>query len=288
MKITESKLRQIILEEIQVIELEELLQEMYLQKFAEHGVPVDLVEGRDWFPIATTGIAIGALGALMSFQNAQNAEQAAAAQAAMDQATTKLASLDHKTDTMRKQLTNMHAWTWTDDADPRSREMFPMIEFDNEDLEGVKFTVMPPEYSVFLQVLEDKEAGIMRYGMPDSMEDVKELNADIKTSAQNIENSRAASQNRIDFTNQFDEPALYDTTSSEVGVYGVGGQIYQNADGKLVQARAVMPDFEDLESYYGGPLPLSGLSLEDTYNSFMFGSYLSAEEMEKISQAVDK
>ena len=32
-----------------------------------------------------------------------------------------------------------------------------MMEF--EELPGRKFTVMPPEYSVFLQVLEDKEAG---------------------------------------------------------------------------------------------------------------------------------
>jgi len=58
--------------------------------------------------------------------------------------------------------------------------------------------------------------------------------------------------------------------------------MYTGADGLLKQAQAIMPDFDDLEDYYGGPLPLTGLSVEDTYNSFMFGNYLSNDEIEDI------
>jgi hypothetical protein len=66
-----------------------------------------------------------------------------------------------------------------------------------------------------------------------------------------------------------------------VGLYGVGGQVYVH-DGKVKQAQAIVPDFEKLEDYYGGPLPLTGLSIEDTYNAFMFGIYLSNDEIEDI------
>ena len=283
MKMTESKLRQIIIEELARIDNEEKLRDLYVEAFQRAGIEANLIEGRDWFPIVTTGVAIGALGALMTIQGAHNDKVAADGAARAAASAKHLGSIETKTAEMNKQLTNMTAWSWTDDEDPTSREAFPMIEFDDvPELEGKKFTVMPPEYAIFLQVKKDKEAGIMRYGAPGSMEDVKDLQKDLKTAAGNVESESEADRNRIDFVNNFDSPQLYDTLSSEVGIYGVGGQMYTDDAGMLKQAQAIMPDFDKLESYYGGPLPLTGLSVEDTYNSFMFGTYLSNDEIEDI------
>lgn len=283
MKMTESKLRQIVIEELARIDNEEKLRNLYIEAFQRAGVENNLIEGRDWFPIATTGIAIGALGALMTLQADHSGKVSADMQARAAAAEKTLGSIETKTAEMNKQLTNMTAWSWTDDEDPNSREAFPTIQFDDvPELKGKKFTVMPPEYAVFLRVKKDKEAGIMRYGAPDSMEDVKDLQKDLKTAAGNLESESEADRNRIDFVNIFDSPELYDTLSSQVGIYGVGGQMYTGADGLLKQAQAIMPDFDDLEDYYGGPLPLTGLSVEDTYNSFMFGNYLSNDEIEDI------
>jgi len=287
MNLTESKLYQIILEETIALENEDKLIELYLEAFRKYGTNEVLLK-EDWFNTATAAVAIGVLGGLFSLQQQHSAEKEAKWQARAAEAAEVLGSLDTKTAEMEKQLKNMNAWTWTDDADPGSREMFPMIEFEDvPELEGTRFTVMPPEYSVFLQVMKDKQSGTVRYGMPDSMQDIQDLQADIKDMANNSESNAAANSNRIDFTDNFAHPELYDLLSKEVGVYGVGGQVYAGADGKMNQAQAITPDFEALENYYGGPLPLSGLSLEDTYNSIMFGGYLSNDEIQNIETQLD-
>lgn len=288
MKICENRLREIVIEEMLNIKNEEKLRQLYLEAFRQSGVNIALIEGRDWFPIITSGIAIGALAGLMTLQATHSGEVSAASQARAEAAAEKLGSIDTKTSEMEKQLKNMNAWTWTDDEDPQSREMFPTIQFDDVPaLDGQRFTVMPPEYSVFLQVMKDKKEGINRYGTPDTMEEVEDLRDDLRTAAGNLEAEKEATQNRIDFTKEFDDPGLYDTLSSEVGIYGVGGQVYIDGKGNLKQAQAIMPDFEALASYYGGPLPLTGLSVEDTYNSFMFGTYLSNDEIEDIEIEIE-
>ena len=285
MKMTESKLRQIIIEELARIDNEEELRNLYIEAFQSAGVEANLLEQRDWFPIVTTGIAIGALGALMTLTSAHSDKKAAASDARAERSKQVRGSIETKTAEMEAQLTNLNAWSWTDDENPNSREVYPMIEFDAEPggpLENKKFTVMPPEYAVFLQVKKDKDAGIARYGTPDSMEDIKDLRVDIRTAARNLDTSGQREQNRIDFVTNFDSPHLYDTLKSEVGIYGIGGQIYTTDDGTVKQAQAILPDFDKLESSYVGPLPLTGLSIEDTYNSFMFGAYLSNDEIEEI------
>ena len=51
--------------------------------------------------------------------------------------------------------------------------------------------------------------------------------------------------------------------------------------------RSIVPDFEDLENYYSGPLPLTGVSVEELYNNFMFGNYFSSEEGEMLADYLE-
>ena len=283
MKLTEQKLINIILEEIENIENEDLLKELYLEKFAEHGIEQVLLEERDWFPIATTGVAIGLLGALMNMHMTNSAELRAKWAATAAKSDAKLASRETKNSEMLNQLKNMTAWSWTDDADPRSKEAFPSIRF--EEVPDKAFTVMPPEYAVFLQVAKDKQKGIFRYGVPDSVEDVEEIENAITTADAEVDTDRR--QNRISFIKDFDDISLYDTLKSETGIYGVGGQIYLDQDNNPVQMQAIVPDFEMLEDYYGGPLPLTGVTVKELYNNFMFGNYFSTEEAEMVQDYLE-
>tara|TARA_B100000214_G_scaffold370410_1_gene345019 strand:- start:4615 stop:5577 length:963 start_codon:yes stop_codon:yes gene_type:complete len=284
MIITEQRLLQIILEEIENIENEQTLKQLYLKKFSEHQISENLLEGRDWFMMGTTAAAVGMGLALVSAVNSDNAERKAYWAAKAAEADAKLASQDYKLGEMNKQLTNFNAWTWTDDKDPQSREMFPTIQF--EQLPGQVFSVMPPEYAVFLQVKKDKEAGTFRYGVPESVQDVKDI-ANAITKA-DTELRDEAEQARLGFTQEFSDPALYDLLSSEVkGVAGVGGQVYLNSDGNMVNMRSIVPDFEDLENYYSGPLPLTGVSVKELYNNFMFGNYFSSEEGEMVADYLE-
>ena len=284
MNITEQRLLEIILEEVELINNEDILRKLYLKKFSQYNINHTLLEKRDWFPLATTGIALGAGLALVSAYNADNAERQAYWAAKAAQADAELASKDYKVGEMNKQLTNFNAWTWTDDTDPDSREMFPTIQF--EEYPGQVFSVMPPEYAVFLQVKKDKQAGTFRYGVPESVQDVKDIkNAITKADSELSDVTRQA---RLGFTEEFDDPELYDLLSSEVkGVSGVGGQVYLDSDGNLVNMLSIVPDFDDLENYYGGPLPLTGVTVEELYNNFMFGNYMSTEETEMVADYLD-
>ena len=284
MKITQSQLRQIIIEEVQKIENEQVLKELYLKQFLEYSIDENLLEGRDWFMTATTAAALGMGMALVSAVNADNTEKKEYWAAKAAEADAKLASQDYKLGEMNKQLTNFNAWTWTDDVNPDSREMFPTIQFDEHP--GQVYSVMPPEYAVFLQVKKDKEAGTFRYGVPENVQDVKDIaNAITKADTELRDETEQA---RLGFTQEFDDPALYDLLSSEVkGVVGVGGQVYLDSDGNIVNMRSIVPDFEDLENYYSGPLPLTGVSVEELYNNFMFGSYFSSEEGEMVADYLE-
>jgi hypothetical protein len=277
MNITKEQLQKIILEEVEVVNREDNLSRLYLEAFAEHGISEAMLEGRSWFPTVAAGIAIGAVGALglavdseMDAKASQRAERA-------EQIAADLGKLDTKTKEMNQQLKNFNAWQWSESDNPENTQQYPMIEF--EELPGSKFTVMPPEYSIFLQVLEDKEAGIMRYGIPGDMGQIEDLMKDIKNFSSNVNTDGSAGR---DFTEDFNIIGYYDTLEDEVGTYAIGGQIYKSGN-QMKQAQAILPDFEALEQVYDGQLPLSGLSVQDTYNSFMFGPYLSTEEIEKIT-----
>jgi hypothetical protein len=144
---------------------------------------------------------------------------------------------------------------------------------------------MPPEYAVFLQVAKDKQNGTFRYGVPDTVKDVEDIeNAITKADSELKTDQRQA---RLNFTQDFDDIGLYDTLSSETGLYGVGGQVYLDADGNPAQMQAIVPDFDALETYYGGPLPLSGVTVEELYNNFMFGNYFSTEEAEMVEDYLE-
>ena len=277
MNITKEQLQKIILEEVEVVNREDNLSSLYLEAFAEHGINEIMLEGRSWFPTVVAGLTIGAVGALGLAVDSDSDAKASRRAAKMDKVTADLSSLDTKTQEMYKQINNFNAWVWS--GNKNSTSLYPMMEF--EELPGSKFTVMPPEYSVFLQVLKDKKAGTMRYGMPSDMEQIKDLEIDIDNFYSNINTDGAEAQ---EFMEDFNNIGYYDELQAEelVGKYAIGGQIYKSGK-QMKQAQAILPDFDALEQVYNGELPLSGMSVEDTYNSIMFGPYLSTEEIEKIT-----
>ena len=277
MNITKEQLQKIIMEEIEVVNREDNLTSLYLESFAKHGISEAMLEGRSWFPTVAAGLAIGAVGALGLEVSSDLEAKASQRAARADQIAADLGKLDTKTQEMRQQLKNFNAWQWSESDNPESTQQYPMIEFD--ELPGSKFTVMPPEYSIFLQVLEDKEAGVMRYGVPSDMEQIKDLMKDIEDFSSNIDSDSTAGR---DFTEDFEFIEFYDTLEQEVGTYAIGGQVYKSGN-QIKQAQAILPDFDALEQQYNGTLPVSGLTVQDTYNSFMFGPYLSTEEIEKIT-----
>ena len=228
MKITESKLRQIILEEIQMIELEELL----VAEAAAMGITLTEEQkksilqrlgkkARQYGAGLALGAGLAAGGGLHDLQTDYSQgikDQVAQNVAAAEEYN---ASPEAKSSALKKQLDNTAAWLWSVSDDPTDMSYLPVTD------SGAG--VLPPEWSVMKKVHDDFTAG----NDPEfSPEDV-------------ISATGNAEQNRTNFMQDFEDTQFENWGGSR----GIQGSIYMN--------------FDDLPESYS--MPLTGQSPSEYY-----------------------
>ena len=243
LRITKSQLKQIIKEELAAVLSERQ----------------ELEEG--WFE-RITGVAV--LAAMLGLGGLQSKSQSDYDQlrAQAEQRLSDSRRIEQKTKQMIKQLKNAPAWTWTDDR--RSRKTFPSVKFS-----GRKYYVLPPEWTVYYQATEDK----MRIAedRPTSVEELREYYRflpnpnNMPEGATTVEdmiksfNKRSVSGNPAAFVPK--DGSAYDDTGLAA------------SDGTPI----LMIRWSELSSFEG-KLPVLGLTVEEAYIDFSFGSMLSEEE----------
>jgi len=243
LRITKSQLKQIIKEELAAVLSERQ----------------ELEEG--WFE-RITGVAV--LAAMLGLGGLQSKSQSDYDQlrAQAEQRLSDSRRIEQKTKQMIEQLKNAPAWTWTDDR--RSRKTFPSVKFS-----GRKYYVLPPEWTVYYQATEDK----MRIAedRPTSVEELREYYRflpnpnNMPEGATTVEdmiksfNKRSVSGNPAAFVPK--DGSAYDDTGLAA------------SDGTPI----LMIKWSELSSFEG-KLPVLGLTVEEAYIDFSFGSMLSEEE----------
>jgi len=243
LRITKTQLKQIIKEELAAVLSERQ----------------ELEEG--WFE-RITGVAV--LAAMLGLGGLQSKSQSDYDQlrAQAEQRLTDSRRIEQKTKQMIKQLKNAPAWTWTDDR--RSRKTFPSVKFS-----GRKYYVLPPEWTVYYQATEEK----MRIAedRPTSVEELREYYRflpnpnNMPEGATTVEdmiksfNKRSVSGNPAAFVPK--DGSAYDDTGLAA------------SDGTPI----LMIRWSELSSFEG-KLPVLGLTVEEAYIDFSFGSMLSEEE----------
>jgi hypothetical protein len=268
-RITKSQLKRIIKEEL----------EQVLFEHSSRDQRNVIEEGR--FGWMTTALAIGSMLGLAGLQNIGSGDGGLYSAAATERVRTELHSIDANISDLERGLHNTAAWSWTTDAD--SRETFPTMEAG-----GVEYHVMPPEYSIYQQVLDDKEnfkivkkevdaggepqisptgpGGLYDYGPPgSSIEKLAASQSDLGDFFDMIKKKRndtSTTSMAQKFMEDFSQPGDYELTDKVAG-------------GK----RLITPKWEKLKDY-DKKLPLSGLTPEEAYQFYMYGQYFSEDEKE--------
>ena len=243
LRITKSQLKQIIKEELAAVLSER-------QK---------LEEGRfERFTAVAVLAAMLGLGGLQAKSQSDYDELRAQA----EQRLTDSRRIKQKIKQMAGQLKNAPAWTWTDDK--RSRKTFPSVKFN-----GKKYYVLPPEWTVYFQATSDKMR-IAEYE-PKSAKELAEYYRflpspdNMPEGATTVEdmikgfNKRSVSGNPAAFVPK--DGSAYDDTGLVA------------SDGTPI----LMIRWSEL-SRLEGKLPVLGLTVEEAYIDFSFGSMLSEEE----------
>ena len=262
MNISKTKLQQIILEEIERIEQEDLILEEISElidlQAKQLGIVLTEQEKKTYSQRALkklkkygTGLSLGAALAggsagIHSMQTDYEKSIADAAAANIAAGEKRMASPEYQTKKIRSQLGNQYAFTWTTSKNPNDETPFPAVVIVDGELKQTSLpgalksgaspvAVLPPEWSVLKQVLDDLEAGS---GPRVSMDSVSELPAT---------NNAAADSNRVEFF------------KSEVWNKGT----LKPASAGLPYRGAVYIDYESLPDDY--VMPLSGKTPSEQY-----------------------
>jgi len=130
-------------------------------------------------------------------------------------------------------------------------------------------SVLPPSYSVIQQVYFDKMAGKPRYGIPKSAEDLRKMGQTDPSAQGNPDD------NLKSFFQDFDEKYMIDAVnfmSSQAHV--------KQVPGTGIESEIIMLDPRQIPADY--ILPENGMTVKDYYNWAYFNQFLSSDEIKAL------
>ena len=292
MKLTEAKLRQLVIEEIQV-RLIELYLDQEIDRMIKEDETDDEYDAAKWKARKSKArnIALGALGMGAGVAGLKQAtDQHADIKAADTEMTQQInieknSTVEKSVQDLNKQAGNFYGWTWkTNDTQTLPFPTNP---------ENKSEAVLPPEWSVVAQVAKDKAAGTPQYKVdqiylkaansPDALSSVYK---DIKGSG-----SPAAA---ADFFDTFSPDSYPFSDASEMGAHGFASNnpgvpsamIDLDGDGAPDRQNLVYIPFDELPDDY--VMPNSGLTKEQMYKKYYYGHGLSLEEFKKLKSTLQE
>ena len=223
--------------------------------------------------VAGLGLAVGTMFLALQAEREGNIQQAVAQ---MQINKEELKSDEEKQVQLKKLLMNPTAWQWN--PDPYAGIGYPKTKKGEE-----WFTVMPPDWSIALQVLQDKEKGIVNVpGLPPgelpSPQEIYDVLTDDHSGDVDLEN----------YIKQL-KPYMTYTTTLGSDLSAVGKQMSPptgpEMDTYLMSTIAVDPEYFQSHSDF---LMVQDLTARHLYIKYYFGKYLGADEAIKYGIEMGK
>jgi len=285
MNISEARLRQIVLEEVQIRIVEYYIDQEIATLIAE-GVKADW-DAANWkarkrkmrdAALGAIGIGTG-FGALKYATDQHSDTKAANIEKAQQANVEKKSTIENSVEDLNKQAGNFFAWTWkTNDTQTLP---FPVNPDNHSE------AILPPEWSVVAQVAKDKAAGTPQYEV-----DQNYLNTAMSPDAlaamyKDVEGSPPPGA-AAGFFDDFAPGSHPFSDASEMGAHtfrsnnpGVpSAMVDLDGDGAPDSQNLVYIPFDELPDGY--TMPNSGLTKEQMYKQYYYGHGMSLEEFGKL------
>lgn len=292
MKLTEARLRQLVVEEIQA-RLVWLYVDEEIDRLIREDKTDDEYDAAKWKARRkkARNIALGALGMGVGVGGLKMAtDQRADTKAGEREKTQQInieknSTIEKSVQDLNKQAGNFFGWTWkTSDAQTLP---FPTNPENNSE------AVLPPEWSVVAQVAKDKAAGTPQYKVDQIY--LKTANSPDALSAVYKNTKRSGSPEAAsNFFDRFSPDSYPFSDASEMGAHsfmsnnpGVpSAMIDLDGDGAPDKQNLVYVPFDELPDDY--VMPNSGLTKEQMYKQYYYGHGLSLEEFKKLKSALQE
>ena len=291
MKLTESKLRQIIIEEVADRLLEQIIEEE-LDKFLLENDLEDEDDLEDYkkaykkdliSKVKKGLVPFTAAAALFGLLNQKTAEyadiKAAETDLVQQMNIEKNSTIERSVDELNKQAGNFFGWTWkTNDAQTLP---FPTNPDNNSE------AILPPEWSVVAQVAKDKAAGAPKYQIDQNYLKIAKSPEALASAYKNIKGA-GSPEAASDFFDRFSPDSYPFSDASEMGAHsfmsnnpGVpSAMIDLDGDGAPDKQNLVYIPFDELPDDY--VMPNSGLTKDQLYKQYYYGHGMSLEEFSKL------
>ena len=199
MKITESDLRQIVVEELHLYLVE--------RRNEESSTNEELEESKLFKGMLVGGFL--ALTALMHQTSQYSAQKSAESAQAAEEIRAQLASDANQFKELKTMITtNSAAWIWSTNPNDESVVFFPTTTVKNTTVQ-----VLPASWSIALEVAKDKRAALAgnpnpRYSPP-TIEEMKRIKSKTKDLDERLRRNVVAVENAEKFLGQFQESLVY-------------------------------------------------------------------------------
>jgi len=281
MKITEARLRQIVLEEVKNRLLEQIIAEELDKYLLEIGADWDAAKRKArrknirnmiGGAAALGGTALGIQGQVSDHEDALAADNKEIAQQNVEKSST----IEKSAEDLNKKAGNFTSWMWST-TDTQTLP-FPTNP------ENHREAVLPLEWSVMAQVAMDKEAGTPQYEVNklylQAADSYKAL-----AGAYNVKGKVAKGPHK-QFFNDFSPESFPFSDASELGAHGFISRVMMipsamiTIDGENVQQNLVYVPFDEIPDDY--KMPLTGLTKSDLYKNYYYGDGMSLEEFNNL------
>ena len=290
MNISEARLRQVVLEEVQIRIVEYYIDQEIAALIAE-GVEADW-KGANWKAQKRKirDSALGALGLGIGFGGLKHSTQQYSDTKADDIEATKQANreinstIENSAEDLNKLAGNFASWMWkTNDTQTLP---FPTNPDNHSE------AILPPEWSVVAQVALDKKNGTPAYSVDQNY--LKTANSPEALSAAYKDIEGSGTSTATQFFDRFkpaDHPFM---DASELGAHsflspnpGINSAMLDlDGDGGPDKQNLVYVPFDELPDDY--VMPVSGLTKEEVYKKYYYGVGMSLEEFSELKGTVDQ
>jgi hypothetical protein len=281
MQISESKLRQIIVEEIANRLIDQLIEEELDKFLLEIDADYDAAKRKSRSKdirnaivgaAALGGGAMGLQGQVSDYEDGLAADRETVTQ----QNIKKSSTIKKSAQDLNKQAGNFKAWSWA----TTDTQTLPFPTNPDNHSEAV----LPLEWSVMAQAAMDKEAGTPQYEVSKLYLQAAD-SPDALASAYNVKGNAASGPHK-QFFNDFSPESFPFSDASDVGAHrfissnpGIPSAMIM-IDGENVQQNLVYVPFDEIPDDY--KMPLSGLTKADLYKNYYYGDGMSLEEFNNL------
>jgi len=267
-------------------DMQDIIRECIREVCKENGVILTEEEKESLFqklykhrrPVALATALGMAAGGLQQRVGAYGTERRADTAAQIQQNIEEMSTRDKAADRMESIVDNVQSWSFSPAGDAGNGTLPTNPEYTTE-------AILPPEWSVYRQAMEDKRADSPQYEIDSQVLNMAATHQDVQDAYQL--DDRGTSESMDSFFVQFNPETYAFSDASEHGIYrfrsgvpGIPSNMYVKGDGSYGYQNIVYVPYDDIPADY--EMPLSGLTKQELYNKYYYGLNFTLEEFEEL------